>query len=224
MSSLRNKNKKKGFKLSMANPIPQKIIFSANEPANGAQIEGTAPRHEAGVAMLDSSPEQTLSSHVRQPRLVPPSELQERGQIPANMFVTSVDVEAGMWDNTNTTQQSSKRRSRKKAKSQNEDEYYAQNWYGQDESLATEDASVVLSYSEADPTPSINANANASYPSTSEQFDWDQAERVWDKSVAVSSLDQLVVGGIVAWKVRRSFLPLSFACQLTRVLFSGSRN
>ena len=69
MGSLSNKNKRKGFKDAMGKEVPPKIIFSEQ----GDQVTNT-----------------------NGPRLVPPSEKQEEGLLPPNIFVTSVDVEEGL--------------------------------------------------------------------------------------------------------------------------------
>jgi len=72
MRSLSNKNKRKGFKNAMGKETPSKIIFSEqvdpNTNTNGRVLKPAA-------------------------RLVPPSEKQEKGLLPLNVFVTSVDVE-----------------------------------------------------------------------------------------------------------------------------------
>lgn len=68
--SLRNKNKAKNFKSLINKPLPPKIIF--------AEQEGDATESSAAPRVM--------------PRLIPPS---SRASLPPNMFVTSVDVEAG---------------------------------------------------------------------------------------------------------------------------------
>lgn len=84
MSSLKNKNKKKGFKNASNRPIPQKIVFS-DVPNSKDDVE---------MAIVDD----ILHSEKRPlPRVIPPSDRQARGELPANMFVTSVDVEAEEW-------------------------------------------------------------------------------------------------------------------------------
>jgi len=73
MASLSNKNKRRGFKNAMGKEVPSKIVFSeqAAPNANG-RAQGPIPR------------------------LIPPSEKQEKGLLPPNVFVTSVDVEEGL--------------------------------------------------------------------------------------------------------------------------------
>ena len=73
MASLSNKNKRKGFKNAMGKEVRSKIVFSE-------QVDSNA---NGGV-------------RASAPRLVPPSEKQEKGLLPQNVFVTSVDVEEGL--------------------------------------------------------------------------------------------------------------------------------
>jgi hypothetical protein len=86
MASLRNKNKRKGFKNSMATPLPQKIVFE-NAMDNTPTTENVLPFVAA----------ETEFEFTSAPRLIPPSEKQDKGLLPANMFVTRVDVEEGVW-------------------------------------------------------------------------------------------------------------------------------
>ena len=72
MGSLSNKNKRRGFKSTMGKETPSKIIFSEQVDSNTS----------ANVRALASTQ-----------RMIPPSEKQERGLLPPNIFVTSVDVE-----------------------------------------------------------------------------------------------------------------------------------
>ena len=72
--SLRNKNKAKNFKSLIGRPLPPKIVF------------GDTSASTCGVMATSESKSQVL------PRLIPPS---SRSSLPPNMFVTSIDVEAG---------------------------------------------------------------------------------------------------------------------------------
>ena len=75
MASLSNKNKRKGFKNAMGKEVPSKIVFSEQ---------------------VDSNTNTNGWVQTSAPRLVPPSEKQEKGLLPPNVFVTSVDVEEGL--------------------------------------------------------------------------------------------------------------------------------
>ncbi|KAK7440248.1 hypothetical protein VKT23_017189 [Stygiomarasmius scandens] len=114
MFSLGNKNKKKGFKSSMAMRMPRvgKKVFADEE--GGAEQEqernfianATAEViNENGNAPISSVPSFTFTHPLRppsqspktaprtRPRLIPPSERYEAGQLPKNVFVTKVDVD-----------------------------------------------------------------------------------------------------------------------------------
>ncbi|KAF9032164.1 hypothetical protein BDZ89DRAFT_1063543 [Hymenopellis radicata] len=84
MFSLGNKNKKKGYKQALEKPATAKIVFNSDEPSSSISTPPTK-----------SAP--TQSFPFNQQRLIPPS---EREDLPSNMFVTSVDVEEGMWGKT----------------------------------------------------------------------------------------------------------------------------
>ena len=78
MASLSNKNKKRGFKNAVGKEVPSKIIFSRQ-----------------------ASPDTNVNGRVeaRTPRLIPPSEKREKGLLPPNVLVTSVNVEEGLRQN-----------------------------------------------------------------------------------------------------------------------------
>lgn len=211
MSSMRNKNKKKGFKLSMASPIPQKIIFggaAAGTPTAAAGPEDGDAMHvdTPAPAPASTSPSKLFNATGRAPsaRLVPPSEIQATHpeRLPRNMIVTSVDVEAGMWDNTSYAEPAKKKK-RGKKKAQQDEEYYAGEdyadggeWGGAVPADVDEPAGpAVLDYGETEAVAGGAAN-----------FDWDRAERLWDsKSTVLSGPEQLVVDALVGWKVHASF-------------------
>ncbi|KAL5487853.1 hypothetical protein ACEPAI_5961 [Sanghuangporus weigelae] len=84
ITSLRNKNKKKGFKQSMVGVAPQRMVFT----------------HDAGAPPESGTTYYSAASSTAFPvaRLVTPSEKQANGLLPSNMFVTSVEVESENWD------------------------------------------------------------------------------------------------------------------------------
>jgi len=193
MGNLRNKNKKKGFKLSMANPIPQKIIF--NEPLTSPHDR----QMDVDVDLDADVDEPGPSAYVKyQPRLIPPSEIQEQGGLPPNMFVTSVDVEAGMWDEvtSNNTSSKSKSKRKNKKKQMQEQEQEQDEWYDHahaETQYLEADADVTLSYDDDD------GGAGADAQNT--QFDWDKAEKTWEKAKSITDETSLNPGTIVGWKV-----------------------
>lgn len=81
MTSLKNSNKRKGFKDRQAGRRPERIVFEDLGP---------------GATTTPSTPAVSRSqSRTNLPRLIPPS---ERTDLPHNLFVTSVDVEADLWN------------------------------------------------------------------------------------------------------------------------------
>ena len=202
MGSLRNKNKKKGFKQSMANPLPQKIVFTTNTTASGSQ----QPSLSAQDVLMD---EPSTSSGTIQPRLIPPSEIQELGQLPSNMFVTSVDVESEMWGEHLP---SPKKQGKKKQKTFNEGRYSAAaDWHDSSQKDipsengqfddAHDDSSLTLPYFDTDVHTTTQAPSSDTTLGTLRPIDWDRMEGLWDECVVLKQLEQLVVGCLVGWKV-----------------------
>ena len=202
MSSLRNKNKKKGFKQSMANPLPQKIVFTTNSTASGSQQPSLSAQDQDMVMN-----EPSISSETIQPRLIPPSEIQELGQLPSNMFVTSVDVESEMWGEHLPSQ---KKQGKKKQKTLNEGRYSAiTNWHdssqkditsekGQFDDAHDDSSLLTLPYFNTDVHTTTQAPSSDIY---SRPFDWDRVERLWEECAVLEKLEQLVIGCLVGWKV-----------------------
>ena len=196
MGSLRNKNKKKGFKQSMAAPIPSKITFTSNTMASGSQEQ-----QRSSSTLMDGL---STSSEAIQPRLIPPSEIQELGQLPSNVFVTSVDVESEMWNE----HPSSQKKQRKKKKNLNGERYSAPNDSSQMEGIASEngrfddadDSSLMLPYFDTDVQTATQLSADTALEA-SRLFNWDRAEKLWKDCVVLDKLEQLVVGCLVGWKV-----------------------
>ena len=88
MSSLQNKNKRKGFKKMMSSTLPPKIVFATEEEE--AAVEQTL---QEAVPFTNTEDRDVLATFAR---LISPSEKQEKGLLPPNMFVTNVDVEADL--------------------------------------------------------------------------------------------------------------------------------
>ncbi|KAG6836916.1 hypothetical protein H0H93_001282 [Arthromyces matolae] len=163
MSTLRNKNKRKGFKQSMNAPLPGKIVF---DEESEARASGVLSPQQALMGELPGP-----DSIQARPRLIPPSEKQELGELPPRMFVTSVDLEEGLWN--------------KKRKKQKQKECEEGDWgYRAYEDTSLEQ-DVQLHYSDE-----VTGNG----------FDWIRAERDWDRFVSLTSLEQLTVGTLVGWK------------------------
>ena len=189
----------------MANPLPQKITFTTNTAASGSQ----QPSLPAQDMSMDES---SISSRTIQPRLIPPSEIQELGQLPSNIFVTSVDVESGMWGEH---LHSPKKQGKQKQKPLNEGLYSTTtDWHDSSSQRnitsengqfddAHDDSSLALPYFDTDVQTTINTQAPSSDTTlgTSKPFDWDRVERLWEECAVLEKLEQLVVGCLVGWKV-----------------------
>lgn len=92
MYSMGNKNKKKGYKQALAAPSSQKIIFGESSTPADPELPTDQP------TILPPTPRRQETESGFFPRLIPPSEKED---LPRNMFVTSVDVEEGMWGKKN---------------------------------------------------------------------------------------------------------------------------
>lgn len=172
MASLRSKNKNKTFKHSMSGPIPKKIVFDAGPST------ATYSQPEADVSYTSSGP-----------RLITPSEKQDNGELPPNMFVTSIDVEEGMWGGK-------KGKGKKKWEKENVELEYGD--AEPDSSFLTEFPKTV--------EPKKDSTCDSEMPTDSvfiaKHFDWAHAEAQWDKFADVTSPQQLPSGTLVGWKVR----------------------
>ena len=183
MGSLRNKNKKKGFKKAMTGPVPRKIVFS-----------GGVEQGEANP-LLDEYPPQNLRDHripeANKPlhRLIPPSELQDLGQLPSNVFVTSVDVEKHIWGTQNGLP---KKKRGKKRKSMGG--YDTEGGYGFEEDWEQGGGEEDLPYGDG-------AQAGVENLVASNGLDWNKAEELWEASSPIQDIQQLIKGVVFGWKV-----------------------
>ena len=189
MASLRNKNKKKGFfrqAMMRGLGVPEgvgKIVFEAQATASTSTSTSTPEftTTQRQVAVIGQDDNGTTK---RRPRLVPPSELQEKGLVPRNVVVTSVDVEEGMWDSGGVGKRK-KSRGKGKGKQQEEDP---------DQFVdAVEEEDVNLVYDEG-----VDGY---------EAVDRTKIEIGWNNYPVLEERGQVVVGGVVGWKVRRHDLP-----------------
>ena len=146
MMSLKNKNKRRGFKNTSS--VPSRVTF---------QDDIVPP----------SQP----------PRLIPPS---ERDQLPPRLFVTSVDVEAGMWPRDDE-----QRWDRKQKKIQRDA-------YGHTE----EQADVKLDYDEM---PEEVGTI------TAPDLDYTALEKAWVAAPVLGIATALSIGSIVGWQVRHLY-------------------
>lgn len=142
MMSLKNKNKRRGFKNTTS--TPSHGTFQDND-----------------VAALS-----------RPQRLIPPSEMD---QLPPRLFVTSVDVEAGMWPRDNEQKWDWKQKK------------VQRDAYGH----ADEQADVKLNYGE------IPEEAS---PTTASGLDYAALEKAWATATVLGIATALPIGSVVGWQ------------------------
>ncbi|KAF5322946.1 hypothetical protein D9619_001262 [Psilocybe cf. subviscida] len=220
MLSMRNKNKKKGFRLSMARPIPHKIVFgeagappeghSAPEPLGGGggmEVDSTG----SGTASQSQPPPQPQLESRRQTythaRLVPPSELYAQGLLPSNMIVTSVDVEAGLWDDAPpaTKKQKAKKKNRTQEQEQGRELGYAE-WAEADSRYMDaerdeEGGPMTLDYSDEAGADAGAETRTAAAANDDSEVDWQKAEQAWEAGSPVTDVAaQIAAARVVGWK------------------------
>ena len=195
MASLSNKNKRRGFKDALTRGIPPKITFADGEPNPNSSSAGQGSANAMQVdadadALVVETSVHEAPRRTQQARLIPPSEKQELGLLPPNMFVTSVDVEEGMWP---------RRKNKKKKKKQEAEETWDQEV---DETFAGDlpydDESAQAAYPAAQGTVADESKASVTNGETMERLaiaaHWDSLRKITDRS-------QVSVGTTVAWKV-----------------------
>lgn len=192
MASLSNKNKRRGFKQAMTSALPKKIIFSAEEDETSTH-DADVEEFEEPSLPFSSAPAVDIRTAAPNlfPRLIPPSELQEQGKLPPNMFVTSIDVEEGMYPSREKT-------NKKKHKHDDNDAYLDEVQemeqveldYGAEDTITTQ----------RDVESAISKIANNTARDVSEQ-DWSAVEAKWDSLPKVTNESQVQRGSLVGWKV-----------------------
>jgi hypothetical protein len=184
MASLSNKNKRKGFKQAMTSNIPKKIVFSDPDGTSSTVQEPILPFSASTAAeVAAAAPDNSL-------RLVPPSERQENGQLPANMIVTSIDVDEGLYP------------IRKKDKKK-----YSPPQLRRSETQEVEN--VILNYDDGDadmiPTQRTPVITKAMDKSVETQGflarDWQRIEEKWETLRKISDAARVAKGSLVGWKV-----------------------
>jgi len=187
MFSLSNKNKRRGFKRTLTDAVPQRIVFlDVPLPPLPSDTRPIAPydAEHAGTYSRPSSPQK------KPVRLVPPSEKQALGLLPSNMFVTSVDVESGLWPARRQGEHGKKVWDHKQKKHQRDAWGYdggrheitvdeEQNWNGS------------LPYDDPDTTKGEAGIGKV--------VDWDELERTFTSLPELTS-EHLIAGSLVCWK------------------------
>ncbi|KAL1701060.1 hypothetical protein EV121DRAFT_294581 [Schizophyllum commune] len=190
MFSLRNKNKSKNFRKNLKMQVPagpKRIVFAdevgaTSQAQAGSSKDGGVSASKIGAATSNDgaafSKAQTTRHQARLPRLVPPS---ERTDLPPNVFVTSVDVEAG-WEADASGYRY-------------DTSAYEQSYV---EEADEEGSNIQLSYDDDDDPSNGTANASTAaqpspYPALAQSYASATA------SQPLASLAQLEVGKHVGW-------------------------
>ena len=186
MASFRNKNKRPGFKKSMNKPLPQKIVFSVGEDAESPL---SSPSSSNRAQPVDAAGDGLI---IKPPRLITPSEKQNRGELPSNIFVSTVNVEEGLVQT---------RRERKQETHDSSDEEV--DGYNGEQSQKGDHRSENL-------TNDISVDNLT--------LCLRRAEEEWESSVKITGFSELKPGQIVGWMV--IIYLYHFYCPLT-VLFNA---
>jgi hypothetical protein len=139
----------------------------------------------------------------QRPRLIPPSELQEKGLLPRNMVVTSVDVGEGMRDRAGKRK---KQKTRGKGKGKQEEEgeggYGGYEYEDPDQFVDAEEEVVTLVYDGGvdgyEDDPHVGKLKKKSEKTT---VNWEKAEIGWNNYPVLEERGQVVGGGVLGWKV-----------------------
>ena len=177
MASLSNKNKRRGFKNALINPVPTKITFDDSAPV--ASGSGTRTETDALPFSGASTNEMTKAAPTTRPRLIPPSEKQQKGLLPPNMFVTSVDVEEGMWP---------EKRKKKKVRAPTPEPEPEVEFLDYGDAEEEEVHDLVSTQRTAEPAPMKTMSI-------------EEIGKKWDQLVKVTNREQVTVGALLAWKV-----------------------
>lgn len=241
MMNLSNKNKRRGFKRSMASVLPSKIIFEDEQPdgvGSSSTPQVDMEVHASGTPNAALPTSRLTASFGRHgsnanpslPRLVPPSEKQEMGVLPGRMFVTSVDVEEGMWPKKGGKKRNGKEKQTAngynygerenvgdyeggtgdgKKRKRKEKNGWDISGYGEDE----ED--VVLPYDDESAEALMMSGNVDERESKGDLVFWAKAENDWDTLPVSTRAERrsLPTGTVVAWKVR---LSASFTIDISR--------
>lgn len=185
MASLSNKNKRKGFKQAMASTLPKKIVFEA--PDGTAVMSNDLPALPFASA---SSAEVTAHAPSAVSRVIPPSEIQEKGQLPPNMIVTSIDVEEGLWPEGRKSKKKKPSRQALTRSETQEVENVVLNYGGGDEEMIP---------TQRDQQPDI--------PATKKPLRdyWDHVKKNWEKLPRVNGRLDVREGTLVTWQVSDMF-------------------
>lgn len=203
MASLGNKNKKKGYKQFLMAPVPKKIVYTEDgQPVVSSLASVSAlvspPITQPSMShptILVTALSASSEAQKPRPRLIPPSEIQERGELPPNMFVTSVDVEAGLGS-------SNRKKKKRKSRGNEADFSYDHTEPYIDESGYQAEEDITLAYGDEtkEEVASDNTHPAPETRSANSIFDWSQAEKLFENATKISQVNDLRIGQIVGWR------------------------
>lgn len=180
MFSLRNKNKSKNFRKNLKPPVgPRRIVF-----ADEASVEEppTIFAEDPATSRLAQAPlQRPASGQTHLPRLVPPS---ERTDLPPNVFVTSIDVEAGAWNSNGGAQW-------QEQSYVDEQPYVEKPSYVDEDQQMADAADVQLSYDLVAP-PAKPASTDPAWDTLAQKY-------ASSASQLLSGPDQVKAGAYVGW-------------------------
>lgn len=202
MMSLKNSNKRKGYKERLTGSSgPKKLVFCDPEASRPPDVP---PEPEMGYL---PPPTPRTSRKPKLSHLIPPSETVD---LPANIFVTSIDVEADLWQQRPGTKRAKtavsnvngadNRRSGHGGVSHEERTGYAPQF----------EEDVILNYGDPEDT-NIREQIPDSQP---RKVDWDAVESDF-RSLPNTDVESLSVGAVVAWQVGPCTLPRCLSEVLT---------
>jgi hypothetical protein len=195
MASLKNKNKKRGFKDAFHAPIPSKIVF-----ADGDNSKTSSIPHESGSEGGDVSSIALLVTGAKPgaPRLVPPSERYALGLLPQNVVVTSVDVGDDF----------SKKCKRQRLRN---DESFG-TYYDEHREEAGRQ---IQSAQNVDMVTAEDEEQQQVMSGTSWEHLYSDAEIKWETLITLTERMQIEPGCHVVWKASILTTPLPLTCSLT---------
>jgi hypothetical protein len=178
MASFRNKNKRPGFKKSMNKPLAQKIVFSVVEDA---ESHLSSPSTSNNVQPVDAAGDSLV---IKPLRLITPSEKQDRGELPSNIFVSTVNVEEGL----------EQMRQERKQETHGSFDEEADDWaYNIDEGCYNDEQSQKGDHRSENLTNDIWVDNLT--------LCLRRAEEEWESSVKITGFSELKPGQIVGWMV-----------------------
>ncbi|KAI0092660.1 hypothetical protein BDY19DRAFT_497019 [Irpex rosettiformis] len=188
MASLSNKNKRKGFKQAMASTLPKKIVFSTPDDESTEAEQTALPFPAASTSEVAATAPSIF------PRLIPPSEKQENGQIPVNMIVTSIDVEEGLYPSRKKNKKQGSRQQQLESEIQQVENVVPN--YGEEDGdhdmIPTQrTADVAPSGGEVEPLASTRVNYSQV---------WEVTEEHWETLPKIRDPEYVLVGNFVGWK------------------------